>query len=110
MEECEKKTVILSQESIVDIDRIRRYGEETFGERKADEYYSFLMKSIHFLDVWYLMHPECRQLETKGRMYRHIITDSHIIVYRIAKCVEVLRVLHSASSNAKIRTVRKVKV
>ena len=72
MEDIEKKKVIMSHESIKDIDQIRIYGEETFGNRKADEYHQLLMEAVKSLDV--------------------------------------LRVVHSASSNHKIRSARTVKI
>ena len=110
MEGNEEKEVVMSLKSIEDIDQIRVYGEETFGERKADEYHQSLMKAIESLDTGYLMYSECRQLKTKRKIYRRIIVESHIIIYRITKRVEVLRVLHSASSNRKIRSARAVNI
>ena len=110
MEELEKKEVVMSGKSIEDIDQIRVYGEETFGERKADEYHQLLMKAINSLDVRYLTHSQCQQLETRRKIYRRVVVESHIIIYRIAKRIEVLRVLHSASSNRKIKSVRAVKI
>ena len=110
MEELEKKEVVMSGISIEDIDQIRIYGEETFGERKADEYHQLLMQAIKSLDTGYLKYSQCQQMETKGKIYRRIIVESHIIIYRIAKRVEVLRVLHSASSNRKIKSARIVRI
>ena len=110
MEGCEKKTVVMSGESIIDIDKIRVYSEETFGERKAEEYHQSLMTAVKKLDTGYLMHSQCPQLPTVTRIYRRVIINSHIIIYRIAARVEVLRVFHKASSNTKIRTARKVKI
>jgi len=106
MEGNEEKEVVMSGKSIEDIDQIRVYGEETFGERKADEYHQSFMQAIKSLETGYLMHSECQQLVTQRKIYRRIIVESHIIIYRIAKRVEVLRVLHSASSNRKIRSAR----
>jgi len=109
MEELEKKKVVMSGKSIEDIDQIRIYGEETFGERKADEYHRLLMNAVNSLDTKYLMYSQCQQLETRRKVYRRVVVESHIIIYRIAKRIEVLRVLHSASSNRKIKSVRAVK-
>jgi len=44
-------------------------------------------------------------------MYRNIILDAHLIIYRIAKeRIEVLDIIHSASSIRKIREVRKIRI
>ena len=110
MEDCEKKFVVMSGESIMDIDKIRIYSEETFGERKADEYYQCIMDTVKSLDKGYLMHAECLQLETKRKIYRRVILNSHILIYRIAEKIEILRIFHSASCDSKIRSARVVKI
>jgi len=109
-DEIEIKEVVASKLVDSDLEEIYEYSLDTFGERKAKEYTSNLYISIMSLDKNYLMYPECRQLPTKRKIYRRVIVESHIIIYRIAKRVEVLRVLHSASSNRKIRSVIRVKI
>jgi len=60
------------------------------------------------LDTFY---PECRHLATKSRMYRNIILDAHLIIYRITDVrIEVLDIIHSASSIGKIRNTRKIRL
>ena len=54
---------------------------------------------------------ERRHLATKNRMYRNIILDAHLIIYRIGKeRIEVLDIVHAASSLRKIRDIRKIKI
>ena len=54
---------------------------------------------------------ECRHLATKSRMYRNIILDAHLIIYRIGKeRIEVLDIVHAASSLRRIRDIRKIKI
>ena len=106
----EQKDVVASVELEIDLKEIYQYSLDTFGKRKADEYLDCLKSSMRSLDVCYLMHTECRQLATKGKIYRRIIFGSHIIIYRIAKRIEVLRIFHSASSNRKIQSARKIKI
>jgi hypothetical protein len=44
-------------------------------------------------------------------MYRNIILDAHLIVYRITdRRIEVLDILHAASSIRKIRGVRNIRI
>ena len=109
-DEIERKEVVSSVELEIDLKEIYQYSLETFGKRKADEYYQYLIKAIKSLDTRYLMYHQCQQLETRKKIYRRIVVESHIIIYRIAKRIEVLRVLHSASSNRKIKSVRTVKI
>jgi plasmid stabilization system protein ParE len=58
-----------------------------------------------------MAYPECRHLATKSRLYRNIILDAHLIIYRITdERIEVLDIIHSASSIRKIRDVRKIRL
>jgi plasmid stabilization system protein ParE len=44
-------------------------------------------------------------------MYRNIILDAHLIVYRITnERIEVLNIFHSASSIRKIRGARNIRL
>ena len=106
--EC--KEVVSSIAVETDLKEIYLYSLETFGWRKADEYLHLLQQVIRQLSEQYTIHSECWQLATTGKTYRRAIVESHIIIYRIAQRIEVLRVLHSASSNRKIRTARNVKI
>jgi hypothetical protein len=65
-----------------------------------------LHKNLHRL-----LFSECRHLPTKSKMYRWIVLESHLIIYRITiKEVQVLRILHSNRSITKIRTSRGVRL
>ncbi|MDR0738467.1 MAG: type II toxin-antitoxin system RelE/ParE family toxin [Prevotellaceae bacterium] len=85
------------------------YTLDTFGYFQAEHYLQQIKRSLATLPNFYLAYPECRHLATKSRMYRNIILDAHLIVYRITnKRIEVLDIIHSASSIRKIRAVRRI--
>lgn len=66
---------------------------------------------VERLNTFYTFHPERRYLKTKKRIYRNIISDAYLIIYRTTdERVEVLDILHSASSIQKIKTTRKIKI
>jgi toxin ParE1/3/4 len=110
MEEFEEKPVIYSRQYAIDTEYIYNYGVETFGEVQAKKYEAFLDKLTNELPQCYLMYPECRHLATKTRMYRNIILESHLIIYRIAPTrIEVLKAISSRLSISKIKSVRKIK-
>ena len=95
----------------VDIPSIFYYGMETFGIKLADSFIEEIYFRIEKLETQYLLHPECRHLETKTKIYRNIILGSYLIIYRIrANKIEVLRAFHGSRSPRTIKTVRKVKV
>lgn len=95
----------------VDIPSIFYYGMETFGIKLADSFIEEIHLRIENLETQYLLHPECRHLETKTQIYRNIILGSYLIIYRIkSKRIEVLRAFHGSRSPRIIKEVRKVKI
>jgi len=88
---------------------IYEYSLDTFGYFQAERYLKKINESLYSLPNYYSTYPECHHLETKSRMYRNIILDAHLIIYRITdERIEVLDIIHSASSIRKIRGVRKI--
>jgi plasmid stabilization system protein ParE len=112
MEERAEKPVIYSKEFIFDIDGVYEYGVVTFGERQAHQYEESIKNIIKRLNTDYYMYPECRFLKSKSWIYRNIIFESHIIIYRItADRIEVLRMFNSSYCKAaNVRTAKKIKI
>lgn len=71
----EKKVrkVVLSDILNQDLAGIYDYGLETFGENLADLFVGTIYQRIYELPLICLLHPECRQLQTKTQIYRSII-------------------------------------
>jgi len=90
---------------------VLEYGIEIFGYIQARKYFNAISYLVERLEYDYNYHPECRHLATKSRMYRNIILDAHLIIYRItSERIEVLDIIHSASSVSKIRNTRKIRL
>ena len=91
--------------------QIYEYSLETFGYFQAERYSAIIQKALETLPEWHTAYPECRHIPTKSRMYRNIILDAHLIIYRITKQrIEVLDIVHAASSISKIRATRKINI
>ena len=106
-----RKRVQLSAIFEIDIQNIYEYGVETFGNNTAELYKQHIMSLVYGLCDLFLMYPECNQILTKGKIYRNIILESHLIIYRITnESIDVLRILHSHSSISKIRGSRNIKI
>ena len=87
------------------------YTLDTFGYFQAEHYLTQIRKSLDTLPRFHNSYPECRYMRTKSQMYRNIIFEKHLIVFRItAQCIEVLDIVHSASSIGKIRETRKIRI
>jgi plasmid stabilization system protein ParE len=87
------------------------YTLDTFGYFQAERYLQQINRSLDTLPGFYLAYPECRHLATKSRMYRNIILDAHLIIYRITtRRIEVLDIIHAASSIRRIRAARSIRL
>ena len=103
------KPYIISREFNESRKQVYDYSLETFGYFQAERYNAKIKKSLNTLLEWYAAYPECRHIPTKSRMYRNIVLDSHLIIYRINKQrIEVLDIIHAASNTSKIRATRKI--
>ena len=88
----------------IDIPNIHKYGSESFGLKLADIFIDEIYICLNQLSNNYLLHPECRHLQTKTKKYRNIILGSYLIIYRITpKRIEILRAFHSSHSPKKIK-------
>jgi plasmid stabilization system protein ParE len=111
MEETERLQVKISKEFVLDLDDIYQFGTETFGVLLSKNYEKEIWHLVEGLTHNYLLFPECRHLPTKSKMYRWIVLESHLIIYRITKVkVHVLKILHARRSISKIRQTRSVKL
>jgi len=106
-----RKPYVVSREFDENREHIYKYSLATFGYFQAELYLKKIRASVGTLPEYYTAYPECRHLATKSRMYRNIILDAHLIIYRITyDRIEVLDIIHSASSIQKIRGVRKIRI
>ncbi len=111
MEEEKKLPVRVSMEFNFDLDYVFNCGIETFGIRQAELYENEIWKLVDGLSYNWPFFSECRHLPTKSKMYRWIILESHLIVYRITDTeIQVLRIVHSHRSVTKIRASRRIKL
>ena len=105
------KQVKVSDKFFESAAQIYDFGFEMFGFIQAERYKQKIRKSLETLSNFYMAYPECRHISTKSHMYRNIILDAHLIIFRITDPrIEVLDIIHGASSIRKIRGVRKIRL
>jgi len=110
-EKSARKEIKISDQFYESFEQVYDFGLEIFGYFQAENYKQQIRQLLDLLKDFYLAYPECRHLLTKSRIYRNIILDSHLIIYRITKKhIEVLDIIHSASSIRKIRNVRNIRL
>ncbi len=106
-----QKPVIVSEAFKMHRKEIYTFGLQTFGYFQAEKYMQHIKQSLDTLSGYYNVYPECRHLATKKRIYRNIILDAHLIIYRITEeRIDVLDIIHSASSIRKIKDTKKIKI
>ena len=106
-----QKQVITSSLFWESYDNVYVQGLDLFWFYQAELYANKIKSILYELDQTYPYYPECRHLATKSRMYRNIILDSHLIIYRITEeRIEVLDIVHSASSMRKIKQARNIHI
>jgi toxin ParE1/3/4 len=111
MEEEKTLPVKISREFILDLDNIYLYGIDTFGTRQTEIYENEIWKLVEGLSHNWPFFSECRHLPTKSKMYRWIILESHLIIYRITVTeIQVLRFVHSHRNITKIKASRRIKL
>lgn len=109
--EKRKIPVVRSEVFFNDIQNIFDYGVESFGLSAADAFIEDLVYRVECLSYQYDLHPECKHLPTKTRMYRNIILGSYLIIYRITPSrIEVLKAINSRMSYTRIRKARSIKI
>lgn len=105
------KPVEVSTKFRSSLTRIYDYTLNVFGYFQAERYLQMIEQAVDTLSTYYTAYPECRHITTKNRIYRNIILDSHLIIYRITdKRIEVLDIIHSSSSIRKIRVARNIRL
>lgn len=110
MEKKKKLPVKISKEFNVDLDTAFQYGVEVFGLKQATLYEDHIWSLIESLSTNYLLFPECRHLPTQSKIYRWIILDAHLIIYRITSYeIQVLRLMHAKRSIVKIKSAKKIR-
>lgn len=103
--------VVKSENYYNDIQAVFDYGVGVFGLSAADAFIEELIYRVECLSFQYELHPECRLLPTKSKIYRNIILGSYLVIYRVtAERIEVLKTISSRMSVSKIRIARKIKV
>ena len=104
MEGTKEKALIVSSEFFISADNIYSYGTELFGEYQAIKYENLIYEEVRQLPSRYLIHPECRYMPTKNKMYRTIMLPAHFILR-----IEVLDIISYKESISHIKNRRNIK-
>ena len=101
---------IVKERALDDVEKEYDYYFKNYSERAADkfkvDFFEQLKSNLPF--VW--VYPECRYLPTKNHIYRNIIWNNYLIIYKVLKTeVWVVGLFHTAQNPKKLKGYKKVK-
>lgn len=111
MEGTKVRPIDISEEFYSSLQNVFDYGVEFFGVYQALKYENLIYEEIKRLPSRYFIHPECRHIPTKSKMYRSIMLSAHFILYRITDSqIEVLDIISYKESISHIRSRQQIKL
>jgi plasmid stabilization system protein ParE len=101
------RKIIISTEFVINLARIRNYGEELFGKTVSNKFVREIRKKIALLSKFPDANPKNRFLEsTEKKTYRNINHKSYCILYSVtASAIHVIDIYHSARSPKYIQSL-----
>ena len=92
------RKIIISTEFVINLARIKNYGEELFGKSVSNKFVKEIRQKIAFLNKQPDANPKNRFLEsTEKKTYRNIIHKNYCILYSVtASTIDVIDIYHSA--------------
>ena len=105
------RKIIISTEFVINLARVKSYGEELFGKTVSDKFVKEIRQKIAFLSKQSDANPKNRFLEsTEKKTYRNIIHKSYCVLYSVTvSTIDVIDIYHSARSPEYIQSIVKDK-
>jgi len=103
------RKIIVSTEFIINLARVKNYGEELFGKTVSEKFVKEIRQKIAFLNKQPDANPKNRFLEsTEKKTYRNIIHKSYIVLYSVtSSTIDVIDIYHSARNPEHIQSIVK---
>jgi len=92
------RKIIISTEFVINLARVKNYGEELFGKTVSDKFVKEIRQKIAFLNKQPDANPINRFLKsTEKKTYRNIIHKNYCILYSVtSSTIDVIDIYHSA--------------
>ena len=103
------RKIIVSTEFIINLARVKNYGEDLFGKTVSDKFVKEIRQKVSFLSKQPNANPKNRFLEsTEKKTYRNIIHKSYCVLYSVtASTIDVIDIYHSARNPEYIQSLVK---
>ena len=103
------RKIIISTEFVINLARVKNYGEELFGKTVSDKFVKEIRQKIAFLSKQPDANPKNRFLKsTEKKTYRNIIHKSYCVLYSVTtSTIDVIDIYHSARNPEYIKSIVK---
>jgi len=104
------RKIIISTEFVINLARIKNYGEELFGKTVSNRFIKEIREKVAFLSKQPDANPKNRFLEsTEKKTYRNIIYKSYCVLYSVTdSTIDVIDIYHSARNPEYIQSIEKL--
>ncbi|HKR05516.1 MAG TPA: hypothetical protein VJY62_12850 [Bacteroidia bacterium] len=76
----------------------------------AEEFRLDFFKKIYSIVPFYKSFPECRFLRTKKKIYRNVVWENYLIVFKIKpELIEILTLFHTKQNPKRLKKLRRIK-
>lgn len=108
MEGQSQKVLVVSDDARKDLESEYLYYAYNYSIEAAEKLRLGFSKEILKILPNPYIYPECRFLPTKTQIYRNIVWENYLIIYRIRKTkIVVLSLFHTKKKPMKIKMVKK---
>lgn len=85
------------------------YYRKEYSLAYAEEFRINFFDRIISITPFYKSFPECRFLRTRNKIYRNVVWNNYLIVFRIkTDCIEVLSLFHTKKNPKALKRLRRV--
>ena len=104
------KEIIIKEFAFKQLEEEYKYYSTIYSIDFAEEFRIQFFELINKILPSYNSNPECRFLPTKNKIYRNIIWNRYLIVYKINRnTIDILSIFHSKQNPDKLKQVRRIK-
>jgi plasmid stabilization system protein ParE len=110
MEKAKPQKVFVKEFVHRQLDDAYLYYAENYSIEYADKFWDGFFDKIGKILPHYLQFSECRFLQTKNKIYRNIVWENYLIIYKIHKHhIDVICLFHVKQSPKRLKKLKRLK-
>ncbi len=102
--------IIIKEQARLDVLNQYLFFAEEYSVQYAETFLSGFIEQVENILPFVWAFPECRFLPTKNHIYRNIVWENHLIIYKIVKFeIWVVGVFYAKQNPKKLKQYKRVK-